>query len=429
MSNLFPGDPDALGDEWSDPDLDLLDDPFAGIDPDELAAAVSEALAELRYDDEFEKAPIVLAAMQLGVMSKAGREKLWQIVETADPNHLPILLVALINSGGDQRRVRRFLLTLLEDADPRRVASGVSGLKFNHDHKAFKRILALRDHPSPIVRASVVAYRREMRDWECLPVLVEASQDPAPEVRRAAVAAVTDLSVVATSDEVRRALERVRGKLERWQASELLNGNARGNDELFETVEDALGYSSALGHDVDWRDVEAAEREYPEAPLFAYIAIALSDPNDSRLRQRISALWDSEDSWERYSAITLMTILNDTAYEPQILALRGSEDQRVSQAAYMYQRMRDPAGALPELLRLLGSNSSAEKLFAMSTLSGFYAAEVDEDIRGWLGHLTADEDRVVRSYAEYALLTEWERRFAPPDVPVLGPYWSDPETL
>jgi hypothetical protein len=84
--------------------------------------------------------------------------------------------------------------------------------------------------------------------------------------------------------------------------------------------------------------------------------------------------------------------------------------------------MRYPAGVLPELFTLLRADANENKPFAMSTLSGMFANEVDDDIRGWLETLIDDEDKAVQKLALLALAPGSERRFRGIDIREMGRY-------
>lgn len=435
MFDRFPRNPKEPDDSplaLLDDDLDLLlGNPLADLNANELAETLAGALANLGPPGGPEEIAIAMMAVQLEALGKAGRSTLWQIVERAEPEHLRLLLVPIVASERDRTRIHRFLYGLIESDDPLRIAAGIAGFQYRRERKVLRRVLGLREHPSPIVRASVVSIHRSLAEWECLPTIVEAANDPAPEVRRASLACVLDLGVVATSTEVRQVLDRVRGRFLKDRAQRLLNGGYENDDELLEVCTEARDYVASLGREVRWRDVEAAEREHGnvDVPIDVYVALAMRDPADPRLLNRVHDLWHSGDHWNQYVAVTVMTVVADRTFDAEILDLRHSDDVLLGPAAYFYKRMQDPAGVLPELLDLLRSGTSDHKLFTLTTLSGMFAAEVDDELCGWLERQAEDEDELVRKFARLALTPEWERRFKGVDFPILGPHWSVPVSL
>ncbi|CAN5564929.1 hypothetical protein BH23CHL2_BH23CHL2_26650 [soil metagenome] len=179
---------------------------------------------------------------------------------------------------------------------------------------------------------------------------------------------------------------------------------------------------------VSWEDIEEEEEREGLATLEFYVIVAMEDRDNPRLLNRIHELWQSDDPWEQYIAATTMTVAGDHTFKDEILAARESDDEFLPPAAYMYQRMFDPVGAIPDLLKLARNGQWFDQLFAVNTIGNIYATEVDPSLRAWCEEMAEDPDEAVRKIARVALTPEWERRFMPVDLPQMGAYWSyEPE--
>jgi HEAT repeat protein len=119
-----------------------------------------------------------------------------------------------------------------------------------------------------------------------------------------------------------------------------------------------------------------------------------------------------------------MTISGDRTYEAELLAARAAEDQILRWAAFTYQRMFDPSGAIPELLKLVRSGQWTDQLLAINTLGHIHATEVDATLRAGCEELCNDSDEAVQRCAHIALTPEWERRFTSVERPQIGAHWS-----
>ena len=411
---------------FDDVPLPLLDNALASLDVKTLTEMLENALVEdVDSMASEEQVWATILACQLELSGQPGHEALWQIVERANPGQLRIVLYPLLISHKQQTRTRRFLYSQLDEEHPERIVAGISGFQMRRDRKARGRVLTLKDHDAPIVRAAVLSYYRTVFEAECLQAVLGAAADPAPEVRRAVGTCLVDLGIVAASPEVRQALGRVRGREAKYAAGEVLNGLGYAGDDLAVATQEAQEFHASLGGETSWEDVEQEERELPWGPpLHAYIALAIGDPDNARLKQSVGELWESDDDEDRYVAILTMAALNDRTRETEILALREPYDESLSGAAYAYQRIFDPRGAVPDLLKLLKQRNLDAQLTAIATLSSIYAAEVDDRVREVLEQLTQDADETVRRFARVSLQSEWERRYTYIDMPGPGPLWS-----
>ncbi|CAN5564980.1 hypothetical protein BH23CHL2_BH23CHL2_26660 [soil metagenome] len=203
---LDPAGLDTGGDEQ----LVLLDEMLDSLGVEKMTELLENSLIELPETPMEDQIWIPVLAGHLMLSGKEGNEAVWKFVEDASTQALPLLLFPLVTSSQERTRVRRLLYRLLDDDEPGRVVAGVSGFELRRDRKAHNRILPLREHPSPIVRAQALSYYRTVLPTDSLSWLLEAKDDPAPEVPRAAASCVLHLTCVPVLEDVRRTFQRLR---------------------------------------------------------------------------------------------------------------------------------------------------------------------------------------------------------------------------
>ncbi|MBI4493456.1 MAG: HEAT repeat domain-containing protein [Chloroflexi bacterium] len=105
-----------------------------------------------------------------------------------------------------QPRVRQTLLAYLQDERPLVVAEAIDGLAELGAEEALGQVRALRDHPSPYVRGSVLRFLRRISPETALPELLARLGDPDFIVRENAIDELEELDAVEALPSIRKLL-------------------------------------------------------------------------------------------------------------------------------------------------------------------------------------------------------------------------------
>lgn len=89
--------------------------------------------------------------------------------------------------------LRDLLLDALDDRHPAIVAEAIDGLWNQGCDDARERVLPLRDHPAPHVRAAILRYMSHLHPDDARPLLLAALRDPDPLVRENALDELDEL--------------------------------------------------------------------------------------------------------------------------------------------------------------------------------------------------------------------------------------------
>ncbi len=108
-------------------------------------------------------------------------------VDQTSGDRLASLLIGLAPIQSTIPKIETTLRRCLINDDGRVVMAAVDGLRLLGDAAAMDEVLALRDHPSPYVRGSVLRYMRSRSPKRATPILLEALNDPDPIVRGSAI--------------------------------------------------------------------------------------------------------------------------------------------------------------------------------------------------------------------------------------------------
>jgi HEAT repeat protein len=132
-------------------------------------------------------------AHKIAVFGEPGIQVLLNQLSSPDPTRRWAALAALATSAREHPDLSAVFRTHLRDDEPAMVAEAIDGLGLAGDREAEDAVLALRAHPSPYVRASVLRYLRRLFPERAKPLLVEALGDPDCLVRENAADELDEL--------------------------------------------------------------------------------------------------------------------------------------------------------------------------------------------------------------------------------------------
>ncbi|HBB35862.1 MAG TPA: hypothetical protein DDZ80_02820 [Cyanobacteria bacterium UBA8803] len=127
-------------------------------------------------------------------------------IKKADSDRLAGILFALTETPAKYLRLSELLLTYLQDSRPMVISSAIDGLSRLGEKDTLDQVLALREHPSPYVRGSVLRFMARLHPDRALPLLLKALKDPHFIVRENAADELGDLDAVAAIPELHELL-------------------------------------------------------------------------------------------------------------------------------------------------------------------------------------------------------------------------------
>ena len=132
---------------------------------------------------------------------EAGITFLQQEINRANTAQLQAILFALTETRLNDLALRNLLFSYLKDDRAIIVMEAIDALSRQGEKDAIYSVLALREHPSPYVRSSVLRFMRRLYPDRAFPLLIKALKDPDFIVRENAADELGELDVVeAISD-------------------------------------------------------------------------------------------------------------------------------------------------------------------------------------------------------------------------------------
>lgn len=117
-------------------------------------------------------------ALLISEKGKAGISFLQSQIDKADTARLVAILFSLAEPLQEDRKFRDLLVSYLEDKRPMVVAQAIDSLGKIGAKDIEEQILALREHPSPYVRGSVLRSMTRLDEDKAFPLLIDALKDP-----------------------------------------------------------------------------------------------------------------------------------------------------------------------------------------------------------------------------------------------------------
>lgn len=116
-------------------------------------------------------------ALLIGQQGEAGIAFLREEIDRADTERLRAILFALASFQLDAPEFQTRLVSYLQDKRSLIVAEAVDSLCKLGAKDTTNQVLALKEHPSPYVRGSVLRFMRRLHPDKALPLLIEALKD------------------------------------------------------------------------------------------------------------------------------------------------------------------------------------------------------------------------------------------------------------
>jgi HEAT repeats len=120
-----------------------------------------------------------------------------------DEERLSAVLEGLSYGSHEDAAIVGVLLAHLNDARPAIVLVAIESLGQTGATSAHDAVLALRDHPSPYVRGSVLRYLQHVYPEEAVPAMLQGLRDPEFIVRESAIDGLDELGIVAALPAIR----------------------------------------------------------------------------------------------------------------------------------------------------------------------------------------------------------------------------------
>lgn len=136
----------------------------------------------------------------IATQGEMGIKFLWNEIDKANTAQLQAILFALtetpLKHPFSQPELLKLLVNYLHDERPLIVMEAIDGLSKLGVIDNLKTVLALREHPSPYVRSSVLRFMRSLHPEKALPLLIESLKDPDYIVRESAADELGELEAV-----------------------------------------------------------------------------------------------------------------------------------------------------------------------------------------------------------------------------------------
>ncbi|HBE20390.1 MAG TPA: hypothetical protein DEG17_25000 [Cyanobacteria bacterium UBA11149] len=145
-------------------------------------------------------------ALLIEKQGEVGIAFLLDLLQNADTPKLVGILFALTETPPKDMQLNNLLITYLHDSRPMVIAEAINGLSRLGEKDNIDQVFALREHPSPYVRGSVLRFMARLDPDRAMPLLLKGLKDPHFIVRENAADELGELEAVGAIPELRQLL-------------------------------------------------------------------------------------------------------------------------------------------------------------------------------------------------------------------------------
>lgn len=172
---------------------------FDHLNLEELIARFQKPLLEEEDEEFLYYSELALLIEKQG---EGGIAFLLAQLQKVDTPKLVGILFALTETSPKDIQLNNLLVTYLHDSRPMVIAEAINGLSRLGEKDNIDQVLALREHPSPYVRGSVLRFMAHLDRERALPLLLQGLKDPHFIVRENAADELGELEAVGSIPEL-----------------------------------------------------------------------------------------------------------------------------------------------------------------------------------------------------------------------------------